>query len=185
MKYDTYQRLSWKTFFITLAQNCLTAIAISFIWFLLVIIKTVGLDSILTFQNSSDSILPLTKILDLAVVFGLIIVLFSWLIAIASTLIRHLTFYFMVDEHGITIKEGLIHKTETTTPHRHIENIDINQPLIYRLFGMCQLHILTGEEEGDNSHGHDSEIKFPLIEKIYADEIKGELFTHLQNFKKV
>lgn len=183
MEYNTYQRLSWKTFFIVLAQNSLTAIFLTFAWFILTVVKTVGLESIPIFSNSDDIILLATKILDLLIVFGIFIVILAWIISILGTLLKHFTFHFMLNDHGINIMQGLLHKQETTTPYKHIETIDINQPLIYRLFGMCRLHILTGEEDTNNPHNHKSEIEFPIIEKSLAEEIKNKMFTHINDIR--
>ncbi|MEI7513538.1 MAG: PH domain-containing protein [bacterium] len=177
MKYETYQRLSTKTFFIMLLQNSFAPITISFIWIGLVFVKTIDMENVFTFQNSEQIVLLTTKVLDFALVLGLLIALFAWLIAIIRTLINHMTFYFMLDEQGISIKQGLIHKNETTTPYRHIENVDMDQPLFYRMFGMCRLHIITGGEDDDNNHSHQTEIKFPFVEKTFADDVRKEIFS--------
>jgi putative membrane protein len=181
MTFNSYQKLSLKTYFITLLQKSSVPIMVSVVWVGLVFIKTLNLQSIIDLPNSADLISFITKVLDLGLVLGVVIIIISWLIAIIGTLIRHLTFQFMLDEHGISIKQGLIHKVETMTSYRHIENVDIQQPLLYQLLGMCILHIITGVEEDGNKHGHLSEIEFPVIEKSLADDIKDELFTRLNN----
>jgi membrane protein YdbS with pleckstrin-like domain len=182
MKYETYQRLSWKTFFITLLQNSLTPIMFSFIWIVLVILKTVDIKLLLPLPDSTEIIETFTKLLDFTIVFGLGVILLFWLIVIIRTLINYLTFYFMLGPNSIGIKKGLIHIDENMIPYRHIENIEINQPLIYRIFGMCRLHILTGGEDKDIEHSHTMEINFPILEKIIADDIKTEIFerTHIK-----
>lgn len=178
MSYNTYQRLSTKTFFITLLQNSINSITISFVWLGIVFLKTIKMESIFASTNDSGQIIIfITRILDLIIVVGIVVVIISWLIAIIRTLIKHLTFYFMLDEQGISIKQGLLHKNETTTPYRHIENVDIDQPLLYRMWGMCRLHIIIGAEDGGNDHQHISEIEFPFMEKITADNIRTEIFS--------
>lgn len=176
MKYDSYQKLSWKTFFITLLQNSLTAITLSFVWLAIIFLKTLDMKSFLTLPNSEEVIVSTTRILDIIIVLGLAIVLILWVVAIIRTFVKHITFYFMLSSHGISIKTGLIHINETTVPYRHIENVDINQPLIYRLFGMCKLDIVTGGEDDDLKNKHTLDVQFPIIEKTLADDIKKEMF---------
>lgn len=176
MPYDKYQRLSYKTFFITLLQNSLLAITVSILWIGLVLIKTSDIESFLSFLNSQEIISATLGILDLAIVIGLFFVIFSWVILILRVLIRHMIFYYMLSDQGISTKQGLIHKEETTTPYRHIENVNISQSLLYQLLGMCKLEIITGGEE-DTIHSHTSEIEFPVIEKELAEEIKKEIFS--------
>jgi len=181
MKHASYKRLSIKTFFILLLHSSLTSITITFIWFALVLLKTTELNLLPAFQNSTETSLFFLKILDLSLVFGIFVVLVAWLISIISTLIRHLTFYFKINELGITIKQGLLHKTETSTPYRHIDSVNVDRPLLYQLLGMSQLHILTGDEDGENRHGHMTEIEFPVIELSLADEIRNEILTHIKH----
>ena len=177
MTFNSYQKLSPKTYFITLLQKSSVPIMITVVWVGLVFIKTLDLQSIIDLPNSADLISFITKVLDLGLVLGVVIIIISWLIAIIGTLIRHVTFQFMLDDNGISIKQGLIHKNEATTSYRHIENVDIQQPLLYQLLGMCELHIITGGEEDENNHGHLTEIEFPIIEKSLADDIRKEIFS--------
>lgn len=178
MKYDSYQRLSWKTFFIMLLKHSFGVITFSFIWIFLVFLKAIDIQSFLSLTGSDEFKTLLTKALDIVIVFGFFAVLVCWIFVIVTGLIKHLTFYFMLDEHGISIKKGLLHKTEKTTPLRHIENIDIIQPLLYQILSVAKMHIMTGEEDGGNS-GNLSEIKFPIIEKSLADDLKKEIFSRI------
>lgn len=162
-----------------LFQHSFGVITLSFAWFFLVLSKAMGLQSIISPASSDELTTLISKGLDLIIVFGLFIVLVSWVILIISGLIKHLTFYYMIDAHGISIKKGLIYKTEKTTPLRHIENIDILQPLLYQILGVAKMHIMTGEEDGGNNSNNLTEIKFPIIEKSLADDLKKEIFSRI------
>lgn len=113
MTFNSYQKLSTKTYFITLLQKSSIPIMVTIVWIALVFIKTLDLQSIIDLPNSADLILFTTRILDLGLVLGVAIIVVSWLMVIVGTLIRHLTFKFKLDEHGISVKQGLIHKIET------------------------------------------------------------------------
>ncbi len=177
MNFDSYQRLSRKTFFVLLLQNSFAAITVTFVWLAFVFIKTLKISTFSFFSNAQDTVALTSTILDFAIVLGLILVLLSWLIALIDSIIRYFTFYFMLSSDGIIIKQGLLHIKEISIPYRHIEDININQSLLYQVLRVCKLNMLTSGQDQDNNPDHSSEIEFPVMEKTLADDLKKELLT--------
>ena len=175
MKYESYQKLSIKTFFVTFLKNSFGAITITFVWVLLVYIKTLDTRSLFSFLNSEESIVLMTKIFDLAIVLGVLMIFLAWIISFLSTLIGYLTFQFMLDNHGLNIRQGLLYRKETSLPYRHIENINIDQSLLYQLLRVCNFNVLASSHDPDGNPDHLSEIEFPIIDKMLAEDIKKEL----------
>jgi uncharacterized membrane protein YdbT with pleckstrin-like domain len=83
----------------------------------------------------------------------------------------------MLSSDGIIIKQGLLHIKEISIPYRHIEDININQSLLYQVLRVCKLNMLTSGQDQDNNPDHSSEIEFPVMEKTLADDLKKELLT--------
>jgi uncharacterized membrane protein YdbT with pleckstrin-like domain len=66
--------------------------------------------------------------------------------------------------------------------YHHIQNVDISRPLLYRLFGMSKVVILTaGHEDGnrleENQSEGESEGIIDIIDATEAEELQHELLS--------
>ena len=50
---------------------------------------------------------------------------------------------FMLDDHAFHVKRGLFFIKEIVIPYSHIQNVEIKQPVLFRLFGLAELDITT------------------------------------------
>ena len=176
MKYDSYQHVGIKTFFINLVKNGLPAIFISVIWVALLVIKTQGVGNVFSL-NAPDIIQMADFILNWAILGSFVFVTLLSILALLITSIDYFTFYFMIDNSGLCIKQGLVDKQEISIPYRQIQDIDIDRPFIYQMFGVCKLNILTAGQ--DNDHDNDpTEANFPIIDKDLAYDLRKILLGH-------
>ena len=176
MKYDSYQHVGIKTFFINLIKNGLPTIFIFIIWVVLLVIKTQGVGNVFSL-NTPDIIQISDFILNWAIFGSFVFVALLFALALLITSIDYFTFYFMIDNSGLCIKKGLVDKQEISIPYKQIQDIDIDRPFIYQMFGVCRLNILTAGQDSD--HDNDpTEANFPIIDKDLAYNLRETLLGH-------
>lgn len=117
----------------------------------------------------------------------------QWILLLAAAAIiflaimmyeHHAQHKFMLDNHSFHIRRGVLMIKEKVIPYRHIQNVDLEQPYHYRLFGVVRLNITTArvdtfETEFDKHKGkkHDHQHLIPLMDKKIAKELSHFLVT--------
>ncbi len=175
-----YQRLGAFTFWMFILQNSIVAFLGLFFFFLTLVLKVSGIVSTLPsasdgspdIQSATDTILNLGMISS----FGLMVA--GVVVAFALALIQYYSYRYMLGEHEMHVKRGILNTDEITIPYRHIVDIEIERPLIYQLLGASILTIYsrtdtnTGDGEGDESEG-----RLPAIRKNFAEEFRQNLLN--------
>ncbi len=110
-------------------------------------------------------------IFSLALVVLVVGILYGWL--------SYITFTFMVDEFALRIKRGILDRTEISIPYRQIQDVDLNQNLLFRIFGLATLAILTAGTEDDKDFGK-SEAIFDIIDSNIARVLQKELLSRAE-----
>lgn len=178
MAYESYQHAGIKTLLVTLLQNSLPAIFITFVWIGFILLKIIGADTLLSFFNTPEIIPLVDVILNWALLIGFVSIILSVSLAILITCLEYFSFYFMLNEHGLCMKEGILNKKEISIPYRQIQDINIDRPFIYQILGVCKLNILTAGQDSDHSQEHKSEANFPIIDKDLAYNLRDALLSH-------
>jgi len=75
------------------------------------------------------------------VFFGLIVV--GWLVSIAMSATRFYRFRIDKHERGLLLTHGLITQFRTVVPVGRIQSVRIVEPILYRLFGYCEMYADT------------------------------------------
>ncbi len=116
----------------------------------------------------------------------------QWLLLIIGAVIifiavimyeHHAQHKFMLDNHSFHIRRGILMVKEKLIPYRHIQNVDLEQPYHYRLFGVVRLNITTARVdtfESENDKGkkkNDHQHLIPLMDKKIAKELSHFLVT--------
>jgi uncharacterized membrane protein YdbT with pleckstrin-like domain len=117
-------------------------------------------------------------------VFGMFVILF---ISLYEHFAQH---KFMLDDHSFHVRRGIFMIKEKVIPYRHIQNVDIEQPYHYRLFGVARLNITTArldtfaeqDVDGDPKKAkkylsHDKNNLIPIIDKKIAKELAHYLVS--------
>ena len=92
-----------------------------------------------------------TSILVPALIVGCFIYPNLFLLLLAATLLGMLlvalfvynNFQYEIDQAGLTIESGIIHKKKVTVPFEQIQNVNIERSLTDRLFGLARISIET------------------------------------------
>lgn len=95
---------------------------------------------------------------------------------------------FMLDDHSFHIRRGIFMIKEKVIPFRHIQNVDLEQPYHYRIFGVARLNITTARidvfddepKKGKNGQKHETHGKtnlIPIIDKKIAKELAHYLVS--------
>jgi uncharacterized membrane protein YdbT with pleckstrin-like domain len=66
------------------------------------------------------------------------------LIGLVAATFQYLSFSYSLDEHSLKVKTGIIDIHEDAIPYRQVQDINIRRNLLYRLFGLSRLIILSG-----------------------------------------
>jgi len=93
---------------------------------------------------------------------------------------------FLLGEHSFHIRRGIFMVKEKVIPYRHIQNVDIDRPYHYRLFGISKLDITTARL--DNFEDEKANL-IPIIDKKLAKKlldflIKQGVISHSGNVIK-
>jgi membrane protein YdbS with pleckstrin-like domain len=121
-----------------------------------------------------------------------LLVAFSFFIILAISLFEHFAQHkFMLDDHSFHVRKGILMIKEKVIPYRHIQNVDIEQPYHYRLFGVARLNITTAridtfdddmdgmlDKKGRQKHlQHGKNNLIPIIDKKIAKELAHYLVS--------
>ena len=121
-----------------------------------------------------NGIIPKSLVLQWAVllILSLIIIMFVGMFEYFG---QH---RFLLDENSFHLRKGIFFIREKSIPYRHIQNVDIEQPYHYRIFGVARLNITTGaaaDTFSQNSHSKGQEDLIPIIDKKIAKELANIL----------
>jgi uncharacterized membrane protein YdbT with pleckstrin-like domain len=174
-----YERLGHKAMLILLLNNSAGAIVIFLAWILLSVASTfINVDQMgYFFLGRNDAGETMGHIITLALfaVFCLVFLALVW--AVLVTLIDYYSFRFRVGDHAFRLKRGILNIAETSIPYRQIQDVNLSQGILYQLFGVCRVSILTAgndepEEDGEKDH---TEGYIPVLPKSRAEQLREEL----------
>lgn len=128
-----------------------------------------------TAAGNIKNLTPAFGLLLLQAVEILLLLFFISLVgAFLVALFQYIAYQFMLDEHALKIKSGIINIQVEAIPYRQMQNIDIERDLLYRIMGISRLVILTSATE-DPDTSNESEAVIPAIDKNLGYMIQEEL----------
>jgi uncharacterized membrane protein YdbT with pleckstrin-like domain len=111
-----------------------------------------------------------------AALITLIISAFLFAISLTVAWLTYKNYIFMLAEDSFKIKRGFLSKTENAIPYRQIQNVDIERSIIFQMFGLSRLVILTAGHEDETLKDHDeAEGIIPAIDQKLAEFLQTEL----------
>ena len=111
---------------------------------------------------SSSIVLPLMLI---AIVFAVAIA-YGW----------YYSFRYKLEDNDLSFENGLVGVQEISIPFRQIQNVDIEQSVIYRIFNLADLVILTaGHEDPNHKTRNESEVIMPALNAEEARRLQQYL----------
>jgi len=161
-----YQKLGRRTLWLMLSEQMTPSIIIFIAAVLILVVQRYG-----GFANTFLTRWSLGIVLG---VWGLFILVF-----VITFLIAYLTYtnyLFMLDDDALKIRRGILSKEEIAIPYRQIQDVDIDQSLSDRIWGVARLAILTaGHEEPKEGEEDDSEGILPAVDRALAESLQKEL----------
>jgi uncharacterized membrane protein YdbT with pleckstrin-like domain len=163
----SYRKLGHKAFYILTLKKSTAAICFLVLEIVLLIVQSSG---ILHSNPQINSLLGGAEF----------IVFLIFLVAIIAGLLAgyfsYIAFRYRVDGNGFLTERGVMSKQETSLPFRQIQNVDIEQSVIYRMMGVCNLVILTaGHEDKQDAGKNESEIVLPALDITVAHDLRTYL----------
>ncbi len=169
-----------QVFFFLMLKNGLKP----FLWIILFssIIYLINTDSFYTWWSGFNTIVTvgMLNLWFISLLLSIIILIF------VSAFEMHIQHKFLLGEHSFHIRRGIFMVKEKVIPYRHIQNVDIDRPYHYRLFGLSKLDITTSRL--DNFEDEKTNL-IPLIDKNLANKlsdflIKQGVISHSGNIIK-
>lgn len=131
-----------------------------------------GVSQVLGAVNSS-SILPFVEtIVHYGTFYGSLLLVLLVIILILNACIDYVTKEFMLDRYALRIRSGFLSRQEITIPYDQIQNVNMNESIIGRIFGVSELIVLTAGNEDD---GEESSGTFSTIDRSWAVTLQDEL----------
>lgn len=87
---------------------------------------------------------------------------------------------FSLEKFFLKIKRGVFEKTEISFPYKLIQGVDIKQGLLFKIFGLSQLVISTGNS---NSKEDDFDGVISAIDQVLAEQLKAEILKRSNDQK--
>nr|WP_255554833.1 PH domain-containing protein [Sphingomicrobium sp. B8] len=70
---------------------------------------------------------------------------------LVNPLVQWLSFTYMVGDDGIEMKSGVLSRNHRTIPFDRVQDVNLEQNVLHRLFGMAKVKLETGGSAGGNS----------------------------------
>ncbi|MCJ2532046.1 MAG: PH domain-containing protein [Candidatus Thermoplasmatota archaeon] len=115
-----------------------------FLHFYLLVILLAGVSLSISWELFNPG-LPMMGGYDLNVILGLTAALLAFFTFLAAEL-KRITRRYMVLEHRVARREGILSKRVQYMPYNKVERVEIRQSILARLFGIGNLYVDTGED---------------------------------------
>ncbi len=119
---------------------------------------------------SAAMVAPLNQLLVLLILISGATFVGSFLVSA----FQYMAFSFMLDEHALKIRTGILNIQNAAIPYRQMQNVDIERGILYRLLGVSKIVILTAGTEDVDTHV-ESEGLIPVLDKDLAAQVQEEL----------
>ena len=97
----------------------------------------------------------------------------------------YISFRYKLEDNDLAFEKGLISRQEISIPFRQIQNADIEQSVIYRIFNLADLVILTaGHEDPERATENETEIVMPALNLEEARRLQEYLLDRA-NVQKI
>ena len=127
-------------------------------------------------QSTGTHVVPVNLIFDYTILGGALLMLLVAAATVIWTWLEYTTYSYMIDEHAFKIKRGILTTEEISVMYRQMQNVDIERPFFYRLFGLSRIVILTaGHEDTDAPDPDEAEGILDAVDANLAVQIQSEL----------
>ena len=170
---EQYHKLGRKALYLLVIQKSLVAIFLFIIEIALLAISSSGVLNSAVHSNPT-----LIAIINGAMLVVFLLFIIAFTIGIMAGYFAYISFRYKITENGFSIERGIASKTETSLPYHHIENVEVEQSVMYRLFGLCDLIVLTtGRDDAATKSENESKIALSGIDVAAAHALQEYLLS--------
>ena len=105
----------------------------------------------------------------------LLLTVIVFILGFVITWLTYVCYTLTLEEYALKIRRGIINIEEVSIPYRQIQNVDVSRPLVYRLFGVSRLQIISAGTEEVGVNKAEIEGLLDPIDKTFAEEIREDL----------
>ncbi|HEX6850443.1 MAG TPA: PH domain-containing protein [Candidatus Polarisedimenticolaceae bacterium] len=88
--------------------------------------------------------------------------------AAAGAVFRYVTFRYRFDEKDLVVRRGLLFRNERHIPYARIQNVDLVQNVLHRLFGVAEVRVQTAS-------GGEAEATFRVLSIEAVDAMRAQI----------
>ena len=99
-------------------------------------------------------------------------------VGVIISFLDYKNYTFRFEEFDLIVKRGILNKEETSVPYRQMQDVDLEQNLMYQLFGVCRVVMMTAGHE-DSGMNDDTETVLEPIDKTLGEEIRKLLQSRI------
>jgi len=177
MELNKYQRLGITSFWVFVLSSSLPAIMGFFIFFFILVLKVAGLPDMI--GPGADGTMALASSTDTILNWGLLgsfaLMVLGAALAFFLGVIDYFSYSYILDDHDLRVRRGIIHIEESAIPYHGIEDVSVERPLLYRILGVSTLVIYTAATTAVEAGSDQAEGRLPALPKKLADEIREEI----------
>ncbi len=175
MDTDGFQKLGARTFYFFLLERMAPAFLLVIAESFLLIFKNTAGGSLVTGMFPGQDAFT-TSVFNFALVLIPILFIVVFMISFVIALLMYFTTRYKIDQNGFFMEKGIINKSEISLPFKQIQNVDVDETLLFRIFSMSNLIILTaGHEDVPYTHENQSEVVLPALPVARARVIQKYL----------
>jgi uncharacterized membrane protein YdbT with pleckstrin-like domain len=175
------QRLGHRSFMFLLYKRSSTAIGFFLVSGLVLFFRdfvATGLSGY--FVSLVKTSMPIEKVLSISILYiaGVVFIVgvFVFLYSLLAAYMYYRNYTFTLEDYGIKMKKGIFYTKEISIPYRQIQNVNVNRSMIYQMFRISRLVIITaGEDDNKGAMGESTDSVFDPIDADIAEEIRSLL----------
>ncbi len=159
----------------TLVYSCLSSVLFGIVFIIIASILpkiSQGVISSLNLNLDAVQISLINRlgniIVAIAFLFGFFLILFGTII----NFLRYISTTYELSENAFMSSHGLIGKNKILIPYKQIQAVNLNQSVIFRIFGISNLSVLSA---GNENGGEKADEIFKIIDVSIAKYLQDEL----------
>ena len=173
---DQPQQLGEKAYVLMVSRRAMPGIVMLLVSAILLVLKSaigsVVYSGFVTGGASGAATAALVSQIVIGTILTLFIVSFAvFLVGVIIARLEYQNYTYTFEEFDLRMRQGILHRTETSLPYRQIQDVDIDRTLMFQLLGLSKLTIITAGHEESDEH-EKVEVILQPIEKGVAEDIR-------------
>lgn len=160
---DGYYRLGKTTLYFLIFKYGWTAIVLFIIELILAGAATGG-NALPPFSEWVTASATFAEIVKLVAGIIPMVIFFIIIFALFMSYGWYMSFKYKIEDNDLSFEKGVLGKQEISVPFHQIQNVDVEQSILFRVFGLADLAILTaGHEDPEHARKEETEIIMPAL----------------------